>query len=110
MVGTIIFVYLLKRNNMIREEYIKIQAVELLKATKKIKRINESLQNDNTYNRIQKLHAELSWACMEKGQTEERLRFALGDLLIDSVRDFWEPSGWHKYNGIRKELEMLKFD
>ena len=95
---------------MTKYEYIKTHANELYKASKKREKINESLNADNSYKRTQKLHAELSWICMEISKNEERLGFALGLLSIDELRDEYSPSGWHTYRGLKGELENLKFD
>lgn len=95
---------------MTKEEYIFLAAKDLKTLSKKRDKINENLNGNNTYNKIQKLHADLGWVCMQIGQAEERLGFALGYLSIDDIRDEWHPSGWHTYKGLKGELSKLKFD
>ena len=95
---------------MTKYEYIKTHANELYKASKKRDKINESLNADNSIKRTQKLHAELSWICMEIQKDEERIAFALGLKRIEDLIDEYSPSGWHTYRGLKGELENLKFD
>ena len=90
-------------------DYIKNIANALSKSAKKRDKINERLNGDNSYKQIQKLHAELSWTCMEIAKDEERLCFALGQKKLSELRHEYSPSGWHTYNGIRGELENLEF-
>ena len=59
---------------------------------------------------IQKLHKEMGWEAMHYAMTEERIGFVLGRITIDELRDSYEPSGWHKYDGIKGEMQNLKFD
>ena len=97
---------------MTREEYILIQAKELNKIAKKRKKLSERSHDTTqmTQGAIQKLHTNMNWEGMNYSMTEERLGFATGHLNLDELRDFYEPSAWHKYKGIRGEMEMLKFD
>jgi len=37
---------------------------------------------------------------MLKSKNEERLGFALGYLKLSELRNFYEPSSFHKYDGI----------
>ena len=95
---------------MTKYEYIKTHANELYKSSKKRDKINERLNADNSYKQTQKLHAELSWICMEIQKNEERLGFALGLISLENLRKEYSPSGWHTYKGLKGELENLKFD
>jgi len=97
---------------MTKEEYILIQAKELNKTAKKRKKLLEKSYDTSqmTQNAIQKLYANMTWEAMEYEKTRERIAFASGGLSLNELRDFYEPSGWHKYEGIRKEMEKLKFD
>ena len=95
---------------MTKYEYIKTHANELYKSSKKREKINERLNADNSFKQTQKLHAELSWICMEIHKDEERIAFALGLKSIDELRDEYSPSGWHTYKGVKEELKNLKFD
>jgi hypothetical protein len=97
---------------MTREDYILIQARELSKLAKRRKKLFEKSMDSSgmTQKSIQKLHTEMNWEGMNYSMTEERLGFALGHLTLDNLRDFYEPSAWNKYKGIREEMEKLKFD
>jgi len=97
---------------MTREEYILIQARELNKIAEKRKKLLERSYDTSqmTQNSVQKLYADMNWEGMHYGMTEERLGFAMGYLKLEDLRDTYEPSGWHKYPGIKKEMERLKFD
>lgn len=96
---------------MKRQDYIKQQALELKRACDKRAKLSERYISGNlTHSAMQKLNAEMNWLGMQIDQTEERLLFALGKLLPENAREFYYPSGFHKYNGIRKELEKIKFD
>lgn len=95
-----------------REEYILKQARELQRIAKKrlklLNRSNEGYQNF-TPKAWSKLTAEMSWEAMHYEKTRERLGYALGFLNKEDLRGTYEPSGWHTYEGIKKEVENLKF-
>lgn len=93
---------------IIREIYIKQIATALANNRKKIDRLGEKDMSQMTPNAIDKHNVALNWECMHRSMNEERLRFALGDLKIEDCRDFYEPSGWHKYKGVAEELKKLK--
>ncbi len=97
---------------MTKEDYILIQARELSKLAKKRKKLSDRSMDTSgmTQKAIQKLHTDMNWEGMNYSMTEERLGFALGHLTLDDLRDTYEPSAWHKYKGIRGEMERLKFD
>ena len=97
---------------MTREEYILIQAKQLNVTAKKRKKLSERSVDISqmTEKAVQNLFASMNWEGMNYSMTEERLGFALGHLKLDDLRDYYEPSGWHKYKGIRGEMEKLKFD
>jgi len=97
---------------MTREEYILHQARELNKSAKKRKKLLERSYDTSqmTQNAVKKLYAEMNWEGMHYSKIEERLGFAMGYLKLEDLRDSYEPSGWHKYPGIRKEMEKLIFD
>ncbi len=96
---------------MTREEYIFNQAKELKKLSTKQKKLSErSMSGNLTQKATQNLHADMNWVGMEKSKTEERLGFVMGFLRLSDLREFYEPSAYHKYNGIRAEMEKLKFD
>lgn len=97
---------------MTKEEYILIQAKQLNASAKKRKKLLEKSYDTSqmTQKATEKLYNDMNWEAMSYGMTEERLMFALGCKTLDELRDFYEPSGWHKYKGIRAEMEKLKFD
>lgn len=96
---------------MKRHEYIKAQAMELSRLCKKREKLSERYTSGNcTYSAMQKLNAELNWIGMDINKTEERLSFALGYLLPENAIKEYNPSGFHRYEGIQKELERIKFD
>jgi len=57
-----------------------------------------------------RLNSEYSFLLMEINKTEERIGFALGFLLLTELRAIYEPTGWQKYEGIKGEMENLKFE
>lgn len=96
---------------MKKYEYIKRHASELYRLCEKRKKIsNRYTSGECTHKQMQKLNAELNWLGMEINKTEERILFALGRLLPEDAQSEYNPSPFHKYEGIRKELEKLKFD
>jgi hypothetical protein len=84
----------------------------LLRLSKKIAKIHEQTSDYTqlSQKRMGNLTASLNWACMEYQQTEERIGYAMGFLKLEDLRDFYEPSSFHKYNGIKDEMKNLKFD
>lgn len=96
---------------MTREDYILNQARELKKLTSKMKKMSARYLDDNTSQKArQNLNADMNWCGMYIGQTEERLKYALGVLLPENAQETWEPSGWHSYKGIGDELSKTKFE
>lgn len=93
---------------MLREDYIHNIAKTLKANRKKIERIRTQLDvplSDLTPKRRQKLNADLSWEYMHLNMNKERIGVALGCLRPEECAEFYEPSGWHKYNGVRTEME-----
>jgi len=95
-----------------REEYIQKHSMCLLKMSR---------QKNNMKNRLLKseqmsvkssgrLNVEYSFLLMEINKTKERLGFALGFLLLSELRAIYEPTGWQLYEGIKGEMEILKFE
>lgn len=96
---------------MTKSQYIRKHAIELDKLSKRMRKLSDRYRDPSTSkSQVEKLNAEMNWVGMHIGQTEERIAFALGYLLPEEAQEFWEPSGWHTYPGIRKELERVKFD
>lgn len=95
---------------MKRYEYIKKQATELFDLCKKRDKLHERTMQDLTPKAAQKLSSELNWLGMHIDQTKERIGFAMGFLNIEDLRSEYRPSSFHKYDGIRKEMENLKLD
>jgi len=95
---------------MKRQDYIKKQASELKRLIDSQEKKNARYCSGNlTHSAMQKLNADMNWNGMHISQTEERLAFALGYLLPENARQEYQPSAFHKYDGIRKELENTKF-
>ena len=105
-------IYLQEYLTMTKEEYILIEAKNLKRSAKKRKKLLEKSYDTSsmTPRAIQKLHADMSWEGMHYAMTEERLGYALGRITLDELKDYYEPSGWHKYNGVKSEMEKLKFE
>lgn len=95
---------------MKREDYIFAQAKALRTDMRKRRKQVEKLQSDVTLNQRRKITADINWLSMEIGQTEERLKFALGCINLNDVRKEWHPSGFHTYPGIKNELEKIVFE
>lgn len=96
---------------MKRHEYIKAHAINLDKLCKKMRAYSEKYSSGNlTSLACQKLNAEMNWLGMNISQTEERIAFGLGLLLPENCISEYNPSGFHKYSGIRFELEKTKFE
>lgn len=95
---------------MTREEYILIQAKEMVRISKKRKKIFSVDYSKITPKRAKAISTNLNWLGMHYSQCEEKLGYALGLLRLEDIRDYYEPSGFHEYSGIKKELERLKFD
>lgn len=94
-----------------REEYIETHAKSLLKMCRQRKQLSQRLMkhdqmSDKSWS---KLNADYSFLCMEIAKTEERIVYALGYLTLFELRDEYYPSGWHKYEGIKGEVEKLVF-
>lgn len=96
---------------MKRQDYIKKQASELKRLVDAREKMSVRYKSGSlTHNAMQKLNADMNWNGMHIAQTEERLSFALGHLLPENAITEYNPSPFHKYDGIRKELEKIKFD
>ena len=95
---------------MKRQDYVLEQA----KIYKKLcdQRDKKSAINlfDLTPKAAQKLSVDQNWRGMDIEKTKERMAFALGFLAPNECREYYEPSGWHKYKGIEQELEHLAFE
>jgi hypothetical protein len=93
---------------MTTEEYIKFQANELFRLAKKRDKLSEDLfKGDLSAKAFDKKSADLNWTCMEIYKYQERIGYVLGYLKLDEVREYYEPSGFHRYKGIREELSKL---
>jgi hypothetical protein len=92
-----------------REQYIKQIAVSLFDNRKRIDTLQSKDLRNMTQSQRSKHEANLNWECMIKSKNEERLGFALGHLKLSELRSFYEPSSFHKYDGIKGEMEQIKF-
>lgn len=90
-----------------RENYIKSIASALAANRKRIDALHSKDTSRMTRNAYEKHEASLNWEHMSKSMNEERLGFALGFLKLEELREFYEPSGWHKYKGVKDEMEKL---
>lgn len=96
---------------MKRHEYIKKHAAELYRLCEKRSKLSKNyLDGDHTPKRKQAMNNDLNWLGMQIAQEEERLAFALGKLLPENAQSEYRPSSFHRYEGIRKELETTKFE
>jgi len=96
---------------MKKQDYIKQQATNYKSLVdQRDKKSLRYTSGNLTQKSTQKLNADLNFLGMEIAKTEERLSFALGLLIPERAREFYEPSPFHKYKGIRFELEQIKFD
>jgi len=96
---------------MKRHEYIKKHAIELDRLHKKMEKVSARRSHENTsVKMVQRLEAEMNWLGMQIGQTEERILFGLGRLMPEEAREEWRPSAWHRYDGIRAELERTELE
>jgi len=95
---------------MTKEDYILHQAKELVRIRKKRDKLRSINLLEVTQKKAQAISTDLNWLGMDYSKTEERLGYALGLLNIGDLRDEYEPSGFHRYPGIKGEVAQLKFD
>lgn len=97
---------------MTREEYILQQARELKKLSVKRRKLRDKTADHTqlTQKAYKNALADLNWAAMHVSMCEERIGFALGLLKIEDLREYYEPSSFHKYKGVRDECLKLKFE
>lgn len=74
---------------------------------KEIKKQNAGLWNQRLK---KKIDVDLNWLGMQIEQTKERIAFALSFLSPEDARKEYFPSEFHRYPGIREELEGLNFE
>ena len=92
-----------------KETYIKTIAIALLANRKRIDSLHSKKTHEMSLSQRQKHEAALNWECMLKSKNEERISVALGLLKISELRDFYDPSAFHKYDGIKSEMQNIKF-
>jgi len=97
---------------MTQEDYILNRAKNLKKMIVKRRKLNERIHlfeqmSDKAW---QKLNAELHWLSMEIEKEKERIGFVLGHLTLFELQDEYNPSGWHRYEGIKGEMQNLKLE
>ncbi|TAN17214.1 MAG: hypothetical protein EPN37_07105 [Chitinophagaceae bacterium] len=96
---------------MKRQDYVKHHAIELKKMCDKRDKLHEkTISGELSYSQFQKVSAELNFLSMHIEQTKERIAFGLGYLIPENTISEYRPSGFHRYDGIRRELERTKFD
>jgi hypothetical protein len=94
---------------ILREKYISDISKSLLKNRIKIDSLHKKNLSNMSQKQRSKHEADLNFECMHKAMNEERLGYALGHLKLSDLRSFYEPSSFHKYDGIRKSMELIKF-
>jgi hypothetical protein len=94
---------------IIREAYIKAISSSLFDNRKRIDKLHSKDLRNMTQSQRSKHEASLNWEFMFKSKNEERLGYALGYLKISDLRSFYEPSSYHKYDGVKSEMENIKF-
>ena len=92
-----------------KEQYIKQIAAGLFDNRKRIDNLHSKNTSLMSLSQRSKHEAALNWECMLKSKNEERIGIALGLLKISELRDFYEPSSFHKYDGISGEMQNIKF-
>lgn len=98
---------------MTKEEYIYNHSKILLRDKRKANAISFNLVNNHdklSEKRWSKLNADYSFLLMEIDKTKERIGYVLGYLTLFEMRDEYNPTGWHKYQGVKDEVKSLKFD
>lgn len=96
---------------MKRHDYIKSQAAVLKRLCDKRDKVSARyLKGELTQKMYQNLSAELNFTGMEIEKTKERIAFALGYLIPENAIEEYRPSEFHRYKGVREELEKLKFE
>jgi len=90
-----------------KEVYILMIAKNLASNRKKIDALGSKDTSQMTQKRRGAHESDLTWECMNRSMNEERLRFAMGDLKPENCLEYYEPSAFHKYKGVREELSNL---
>lgn len=95
---------------MKRADYIKQQATILKRLCdqRDKKRGCDLLQLSPK--QAQKRSADLNFLGMDIEKTKERLAFGLGLLQPEDTRKEYHPSFFHRYDGIKAELEKIEFE
>lgn len=88
----------IKRLKSINKRYVKLLEKSKLPFTERTPK-----QND-------KLNVDLNWNRMNYEMERERLGYAMGFLSLNDLRDYYEPSAFHKYKGVRDEMEKIQFN
>lgn len=95
---------------MKRQDYIKLQSVELKKSMDKSDKLRDKWLICNDLKESKKLSNELNYLNMSIEKTKERIGFALGYISADEVQSEFCLDAMHVYPGIKEELLNLKFD
>lgn len=95
---------------MKRAEYVKQQAVILKRLCDQRDKKTRCRLMESTSKKAKKIDVDLNWLGMQIDQTKERIAFGLGFLSPEDVRKEYFPSEFHRYPGIREELERLNFE
>lgn len=95
---------------MKRADYIKQQAIILKRLCDQRDKKTRYRLMESTSKKAKKIDVDLNWLGMQIEQTKERIAFGLGFLSSEDVRKEYFPSEFHRYPGIREELERLNFE
>lgn len=96
---------------MKKYEYISIHAKAYVSLSRKYERLREQIIKEEIGSkRNNKIAVEMGLCAMYLGKERERLGFVLDFLKLEDITKEWRPNGITVYNGIRGELQELKFD
>lgn len=95
---------------MKRADYVKLQASILKKLCDQRDKKTKCRLMESTSKKAKKIDVDLNWLGMQIEQTKERIAFALSFLSPEDARKEYFPSEFHRYPGIREELEGLNFE
>lgn len=95
---------------MKRADYIKQQAIILKRLCDQRDKKTRCRLMESTSKKANKIDVDLNWLGMQIDQTKERIAFGLGFLSPEDARKEYFPSEFHRYPGIKEELERLNFE
>ena len=93
-----------------RAEYISNQAKELVRLSRKRKNLHDRMHKELSEKQFGNVIADLDHTMMEISKTNERIGFVLGHLTLCELREEYRPNGWQTYQGVKEEMEKIKFE